>query len=60
MELMAMSIAAWDERTDFGLSPAFAETQKADRWLLAGSIVCGSVVLAPIGLLIIIYAMMRL
>jgi hypothetical protein len=47
-------------RTDLEESSAFRETQVADRWLLGGSLLCGTVVLAPVGLFVIIYAIVRL
>lgn len=48
------------ERTDLKQSAAYAATQKADVWLLVGSIACGTVILAPVGLVIIITGMVKL
>jgi hypothetical protein len=41
-------------------SAAQAAVDKADRWLLAGSLLCGTVVLAPIGLIVIIVGMAKI
>lgn len=48
------------ERTDLKQSAAYAAMQKADVWLLVGSSLCGTVVLAPIGLVVIILGMLKL
>src|ERR1700757_5000622 len=48
------------ETTDVEQSAAYHAMQKADVWLLVGSITCGTVVLAPIGLAIIIAGMVKL
>jgi hypothetical protein len=47
-------------RTDVEQSAAYRAMHKADIWLLVGSIVCGTVVLAPVGLLIIVIGMVKL
>src|SRR5919198_6645250 len=48
------------ERTDVEESAAYHAMHKADIWLLVGSIVCGTVVLAPVGVLIIVVGMVKL
>jgi len=48
------------ERTDVEQSAAYHAMHKADIWLLVGSIVCGTVVLAPVGVLIIVIGMVKL
>jgi hypothetical protein len=48
------------KRTDVDESAAYHAMHKADIWLLVGSIVCGTVVLAPVGVLIIVIGMVKL